>query len=125
MPDRGYRSIEISVTNDTRGDLVVQAPTCGANDSWIQGEVPSQGDPLNQYNAATWGVLTKDVNNSASGHVQLTGLGSFPVTISFVNDSNGNSSCTVAPNDQVRAIVTPGGASERNHSAYNVQLIPA
>ncbi|MBI1407408.1 MAG: hypothetical protein GC145_14950 [Caulobacter sp.] len=124
MADLGYRSIEVNVVNDTRGNLTVQGPTLGSGDTWITGETPTQGAALNQYQSAKWGVSTNDVNGTATASVQLTGLGSYPVSISFTNDMNGNSNCTVGGNDQVKGTVTAVSTGEQNHTLYNVQLIP-
>ena len=124
MADLGYRSVEVAVTNDTRGDLTVQGPQCGSGDNWVQGETPHQGDRLPQYNAAKWGVSTNDVEGGASAQIQLTGLGSWPVSITFANDSSGNSTCTVSQNDMVQGMVIQQNTGEANHSLFTVQLIP-
>lgn len=124
MADLGYRSVEVNVTNDTRGNLTVQGPTLGSGNTWIQGETPTQGAALGQYMSAKWGVSTNDVDGTATGSVQLTGLGSYPVMVSFTNDMNGNSNCTVAGNDMVKGTATQVATGEQNHSLYNVQLVP-
>jgi hypothetical protein len=124
MANDGYRSIEVMCVNDTRGNLVVQGPGIGSNCTWIQGEQPSQGDPINQYTSSMWGVCTNNINASASGHIELTGLGSSPVVIVFANNEAGQSTCTVTGNDAVTAIVTQNDTSELNHSSFSVQLIP-
>jgi hypothetical protein len=124
MANLGYRSVEVMLTNDTRGNLTVQAVALGAGNSWIQGETPNQGDPLPQYSGCQWGVSTNDVNGSASGQIQLTGLGSWPVSISFNNGATGNSTCSVAANDQVQGLVQQMQTGEMNHSLFTVQLIP-
>lgn len=124
MADLGYRSVEVVVTNDTRGNLTVQALALGSGDSWIQGETPNQGDPLQQYNSSKWGVSTNDINGTASGQVQLTGLGAWPVSIVFQNNMAGVSTCTISPNDQVTGIVTQQNTGEVNHTFFSVQLIP-
>lgn len=125
MADLGYRSIEVLVTNDTRGNLTVQGVGIGTNCTWVQGETPTQGASLPQYNSAKWGVSTNDVNASASGQVQLTGLGSWPVSITFINNENGVSTANVSPNDAVKGIVTQQDTGELNHTLFVVQLIPA
>lgn len=124
MADLGYRSIEVNVTNDTRGNLTIQGPTLGSGNSWIEGETPTQGASLGQYQAVKWGVSTNDFNGTATAVVQLTGLGSYPVSISFSNDMNGNSNCMVQGNDMVTGTATQVSTGEMNHSLYNVQLIP-
>ncbi len=124
MADLGYRSIEVNIVNDTRGNLTIQGPQVGSGNSWIQGETPTQGTALGQYMSAKWGVETNDVNGTATAMVQLTGLGSYPVTIAFTNDMNGNSNCTVAGNDQVKGTATSVNTGEQNHTLYNVQLVP-
>ncbi len=125
MADLGYRSIEVLVTNDTRGNLTLQGVGIGTNCTWVQGETPSQGASLPQYNSAKWGVSTNDVNASASGQVQLTGLGSFPVSVTFSNNENGQSICNVGPNDAVKGTAVQQDTGEQNHSLFIVQLIPA
>lgn len=124
MADLGYRSVEVNVTNDTRGNLTVQGPQTGSGNTWIQGESATQGQALNQYNSAKWGVSTNDVDGTATAQVQLTGLGSYPVSISFTNDMNGNSNCTVGGNDMVKGTATQVSTGEQNHSLFNVQLVP-
>lgn len=124
MPDLGYRSVEVNCTNDTRGNLIIQAATTGTNCSWVQGEQATQGAPLNQYNNAKWGVLTNDIDAAATAQVQLTGLGSWPVTIVFFNNEAGTSNCTVAPNDAVKGIVQQIDTGEQSHTLFSVQLIP-
>ena len=124
MADEGYRSVQVRVTNDTRGDLTVAAPQTGSGDEWLQGETPTHGAMLRQYSAVTWGVSTNDVNASTSAMVQLAGLGSWPVTIVFSNSANGVSACSVSPNDAIMGSVTAVDTGEANHSLYEVQLIP-
>lgn len=125
MPDLGYRSIEVAVTNDTRGNLTVQGVVAGSGSSWVQGETPNQGDSLPQYQAVKWGVDTNDVDGIANGQVSLTGLGSYPVSLVVMNDFTGRSACNVTGNDSVSAIVTQVQTGEVNHSQFVVQLIPA
>lgn len=124
MSNTGYRSVEINVINDTRGDLIVQGPQTAANSTWIQGEEAKQGDEIQQYNSVKWGVMTNDINGIAQGSVQLTGIGAFPVRITFTNTVSGQSTCVVSPNDAVTGLVTPIQTGEVNHSAFQVQLIP-
>ncbi|WGM39752.1 hypothetical protein [Caulobacter sp. NIBR1757] len=124
MADLGYRSIEVNVVNDTRGNLTIQGPTLGSGNTWVQGEEPTQGASLGQYQGAKWGVSTNDVNGTATAMVQLTGLGSYPVSISFTNDMNGNSNCMLQGNDMVKGTAMQVSTGEMNHSLYNVQLIP-
>ena len=38
MPDTGYRSIEIFVSNDTAADLSVPSATLNESSTWIPGE---------------------------------------------------------------------------------------
>lgn len=86
MADLGYRSIEVVITNDTRGNLTVHAPSVlSSAGAWIQGETPNNCDPLNQYNGMKFGVTTNDVNGDASARLELTGLGSFPIQIERLN----------------------------------------
>lgn len=127
MADLGYRSVEVVVTNDTRGNLTVQAVGIGSGATWVQGETPTQGQQLNQYNSTKWGVSTTDVNGAASGQCQLTGLGNYPVTIVFTNNPNGSTSCSVTGNDQVTYVqpIVQQNTGEANHSQFMVQLIPA
>jgi hypothetical protein len=124
MADLGYRSVEVVVTNDSRGNLTIQGVGCGSGDTWVQGETPTQGAPLNQYNSAKWGVSTNDVNGGTSGQVQLTGLGSYPLTIQFSNNSSGVSACPTSQNDVVKTLVTQQDTGEINHSLFSVQIIP-
>jgi hypothetical protein len=124
MPNQGYRSVEVTVINDTRGDLTVNSPGTAAGSTWIQGEKATQGDGLNQYASSVWGVSTNDPQGTAMGHAQLTGLGSFPVALQFVNNHNGNSDCNLTDNDQVTGHITMIDTGERNHSAFTVQLVP-
>jgi len=125
VADIGYRSIEVLVTNDTRGNLSLQGVGIGSYCTWVQGETPTQGSILPQYNPAKWGVYTNDVNAAASGQVQLTGLGSFPVSITFINNAAGASSCAFAPNDAVQGLVQQPDTGDQNHTLFVVQLIPA
>ncbi len=124
MADMGYRSVQVSVTNDTRGDLTVQSGAVGDGDAWLVGEAPTQGGSFGQYHQAQWGVSTNDINGTAAGQIQLAGLGSWPVAIVFMNDDNGISTCSVTPNDQIKANVVQQETGEPNHSAFVVQLIP-
>ncbi len=126
MADLGYRSIEVVIINDTRGDLVIQAagaiPDSGA---WIEGEKSTSGTVLKQYSKLKLGVKTDDDNGLALATFQLTGLGSFPVEISFSSDANGASNCSVTPNDHVQGLTSAISTDEENHTVFLVQLVPA
>lgn len=124
MANLGYRSVEVVVVNDTRGNLTVQGVANGPGNTWVQGETPNPGDSLAQYNASKWGTETNDVNGAASAQIQLAGMGSWPVTIVFSNNSAGISTCSVAPNNLVTSIVTQQTTGEANHSLFSIQLIP-
>jgi hypothetical protein len=123
MPDKGNRSVEVTVINDTQADLTVEGPT--TQQSWIQGEQPKKGDLLEQYQSSVWGVFVNDPLGTADAFAQLVGLGSYPVGIHFMNQSNGQSTCQVTDNDAVSSIVTRNSGQEQNHSSFTVQLIPA
>ncbi len=120
----GYRSVEIIVINDTRGDLSVTGPVAGQGSTWIQGETPNQGDPLDQYQSAKWGVSTNDVNGNVSATVQLTGLGSYPLTLQFYNYSSGQTGAPCTGNDAVTPVVTQNPVVEQNHTSFQIQLVP-
>lgn len=122
MSNRGYRSIEVTVTNDTPGNLTVQAPQLGSGCSWIGGEEPTAGQTLGAYQSMTWGVSTNDARGAATAGVSLWGLGAYPVTIGFSNDVNGDSSCQVLGNNTVSGASTSVSTGEANHSAYAVRL---
>lgn len=126
MQDLGYRSIQLAVTNDTRGNLTLQdvALDSGPYCAWITGETPSQGDPFQQYSDVQWGAATNSIDAAVSGQIQLSGLASGPIAIVFMNDQNGVSSCSVAPNDLIKANVAQQDTGEINHSLFSVQLIP-
>lgn len=121
MLSRGYKSIEVVVTNTTRGDFAVQAPTTYAGD-WIQGEQPAKNSRLNMYNAAKWGVKTDDEDGIASANVLLTGLGKGPVTISFSIDENGNPQVSAAGNNQVLCSSSSVDLNDQNHPVWHVLL---
>ena len=120
----GNRSVEVIVTNDTRGDLTVTAPQAGSGSTWIQGEQPNQGDPLPQYQSAKWGVFTNDAMGNVTGQLQLIGLGNVPVTLSFYNYSNGVSGAPCLGNESVTVNVIENPVVEANHTSFTVQLVP-
>ena len=122
MPDQGYRSVEVTVTNDTRGELTVVNPGTAAGSTWIQGEAAKEGDALPQHKRKLWGVSTNDPLGIANAHVQLTGVGSYPVAITFTNDHNGKSSCWVTPNDVIMFTQWQIDTGKANHSSFGIQL---
>jgi len=124
MAVRGLFSVEVSCTNDALGDMAVNTTSLGAGCSWIAGESASDGGTLGRFTSATWGVFTNEPTGSASGQVELSGLGSAPAMLSFSIAADGASQCTVSANDAVQAIVTPVDTGETGHVQFTVQLIP-
>ena len=126
MADRGYRSVEVTITNDTRGDLTIQAagdlPDSGNR---IQGEKPTPSSVLKQYSSMLFGVATDDQNGAATAILELTGFGSSPIQISFFNQPDGTSNCSVTPNNAVQAKTTQVDTGEQNHTQFQIQLVPA
>jgi hypothetical protein len=120
----GYTSVQVAITNDTWGSLIVEGPNIDPGAAWASGETPTPGQSLPQYSAAQFGVMTNDVDGSAGGQFMLTGLGSYPVTVTFANTSNGVSNALVDGNDAVQAIITQLDTGEQNHTLYQVQLVP-
>ncbi len=120
----GDRSVQVTITNDAWGSLIVEGPAIDPGAAWVSGETPSPGQSLPRHNAARLGVMTNDVDGSAGGQLMLTGLGSYPVTVAFANTSNGVSNALVNGNDAVQAIVTQVDTGEQHHTRYQVQLLP-
>ena len=124
----GYRSVEVNIANNTRGDLTIQAadPDSG---TWIDGERPTPSSVLKQYSSMVFGVATDTENGVASATLELTGPGIVPVSsplqIRFFNQADGTSNCSVTPNDAIHAITTQVDTGEQNHTQFQVQLIPA
>lgn len=126
MADTGYRSVEIIVLNDTPGDLVIESAGDPAdNGAWVDGEKPTNGSPLRQYTSRTFGVKTDDVNGSALGSFQLTGLGSSPLRIDFWNHADGTSDVNVTANNAVQGMTRAIESNEDNHTMFQVQLVPS
>jgi len=125
MPNLGYRSVEVMLTNQTMGDLSVQGVSLGSGCSWIQGEGAKQGDVLAQYNSVTWGVLTNDLDGTAYGRINLHGLGQQPVIIEFSNDSAGNKICNIQGNTTVSAGAVTWRPGEDNHVQGSADLSEA
>ena len=122
--DLGYRSIEVVITNDTQGNLMIGDVQTDAGSAWVAGETPSESQQLNQFVFSTFAVMTTDINASAGGQIMLTGLGSYPISVVFANSVNGTSNAMVNGNDMVTGRVTPIDTGEQNHTMYNVQLVP-
>jgi hypothetical protein len=125
MADRGYRSIEVTITNQTSADLTIQVVSLGSGNTWISGEEAKQGGSLLQYDAVTWGVMTKDPDTIAQGRINLFGLGTPAISIEFSNDASGAAKCSVSTNSVVR----PGdkqpkqvSGDEDNHVQYACDL---
>src|ERR1700731_1385997 len=95
----GYRSVEVTITNDTRGDLTIQAGDLPDSAAWIGGEKPTPGSALKQYSSMLFGVATDAQNGAAVATLEITGLGSYPIQIRFFNQPDGTSNCTVTPNN--------------------------
>lgn len=123
--DQGFRSVEVDVTNDSLGNLSVQASSLGVNVTWIPGETPGPGYPVEQYNASMWGAETNDINSNATAQILLTGQGAFPLTIVMSNMSDGTSSVNVIDNDALHGIVNQVDTGEVNHTAFSIQLVSA
>jgi hypothetical protein len=125
MADRGYRSIEVTVINNTRASLMVQgASTSGANSTWISGERPLPGFVLAQFASVTWGVMTTDQNGTADALVMLSGLGHQPVRIQLENRASGDSKVTPVGNDRIHAEHKQIDTGEDNYSQFEVNLNP-
>ena len=124
MATFGVRSVEVFCINDTRGNLTVEGPGLGSESSWIQGMQANSGALLGQYESASLGVFTNAIDSPVSGHFQLVGLGSYPVTLEFQNLVTGQTSCQVTGNNAVAFIVTQVDTDENNHSSFTVLMIP-
>lgn len=56
--------------------------------------------------------------------VQLTGLGSYPLTLRFYNYANGQSDAPSEGNDVVALLVSRNPVVEQNHASFSIQLAP-
>ncbi|WP_437536810.1 hypothetical protein WME79_17110 [Sorangium sp. So ce726] len=125
MADRGYRSIEVTVINNTRASLVVQGgSTAGANSTWIAGERPTTSSVMPQYSIVTWGVMTTDQDSAASASVTLTGLGHKPVQLRMENLASGESKVTPVGNDRIDVHCKQLNTGEDNHSQFELSFNP-
>src|SRR5437870_2360817 len=119
MADTGYRSIEVTVINNTQANLSVQAAsTNGSNAQWISGEQPKPNQVLEQWQSVTWGVMTNDEDGSVLGTVSLLGYGKYPITINFANPYEGESSANVIGNDKLTGTTTDLGSGEDNAAQW-------
>ena len=125
MADRGYRSIEVSITNQTSGDLSVQGASLKAGCMWVQGEGAKPGDILAQYNSVTWGVMTDDLDGPAAASIALHGLGRGPVTVELAYDPAGTQTCQIEGNTAVSAGPVTWQSGAENHVAASVDLADA
>lgn len=126
MADAGYRSIEVSVINNSQAALTVRAAQIrSVETSWITNETPTVGDVIPQYEGALWGVSTDNPAVTVSGFVTLFGYGNGPVSIDFTNDLYGNSTVNATGNDRIVASVCQIQTQSPNHSIFQVSLAPA
>jgi hypothetical protein len=124
MANRGYRSVELQCINEAQGDLTVSDLGLDGACKFIEGEAPQQGDTLAQNGAAvTWGICTDITTTAASGLVELSGLGSYPVVVKFWNGPTGQCVCEITPNDAVRANVQLKSTGDHFHVLYAVQFV--
>ncbi|RKH13589.1 hypothetical protein D7V97_05075 [Corallococcus sp. CA053C] len=126
MADAGYRSIEVSVVNNTQATLNVRTATItGVDTGWIDGEQATVGEPIEQYAGALWGVSTDNPAATAGATVHLSGFGNVPVAIDFRNDQFGTSTVNATGNDKIRTSVGQLQTSDPNHTIFQVELLPA
>lgn len=122
--DLGVRSVQVVITNNTLGNLVVQGPSPDPGSQWIgNGQTPNQGQEIGQHDNAIFGVATNDANGAVGGQLMLTGVGGYPVDVLFANNASGVPNAFVAGNDVVQATVTQMDTGAANHARYNVALV--
>ncbi|RKG79675.1 hypothetical protein D7W79_09750 [Corallococcus exercitus] len=125
MADAGYRSIEVSVINNSQAALTVRAAQVRSIEtSWITNETPNVGDVIPQYEGALWGVSTDNPAVTVSGFVTLLGYGNGPVAIDFTNDLYGNSTVSAVGNDKIITTVSQIQTQAPFHTIFQVKLEP-